>query len=343
MRRRFDAVILLMGLFLVTLVAGAQENTRRFSKSWPVAEVETLVITNKFGEVKINSNGGSMVTVDVVVRVEGSGSRDRALLEAVNVGFGKEGRTATAETEFGGNLKTRGNFSIDYTVNIPPEKNLTVHNKFGNVILNRLTGKGEFHIAYGNLTAGQMTGAPLKLELEYGKADIGTMGEATVLLSYYKLFLGTGSRMVLDSKYSVLNADKLQELQLESKYDSFEFGAVASLEGESKFTNYRIGTLERRLKLVSAYGSVKVDQVPAGFELLEVTSSYAQVSLGIDGEAAWEVDASCEYCNISYPEAAFKGNRIKENTRESVHGRVGSGNPGVVRVISKYGNIRLGK
>lgn len=341
MQKKLNILILMALLLVSTLVAQAEEGTRRFSKSWPATEVETLMITNKFGEVAINSNGGNMVTVEVVVTVRGNSSRDRELLEAIRVTFGKNGPTASAVTEIEGLMKTKSNFSIDYSVNIPAEKNLVVNNKFGNVVINKLTGQGEFDIAYGNFTATELAGNSLALKLEYGKGDIGTLRDALISLSYGKLFFGTAGRIKMDSKYSTVTGDKVRDFLLDSKYDTFNFGEVFTLEGESKFTNYRIGRLNKRLKLESGYGTVKVDRIPAGFELLEVSSSYAQVSLGIEEGAAYDMEASCEFCSITYPSDAFRGNRQKENTRESLRGKVAGGASGKVRVISKYGNIRL--
>lgn len=341
MQKKCNILILVTLLLVSTLVARAEEGIRKFSKSWPAAEVETLMITNKFGEVAINSNGGNMVTIEVVVTVRGNSSRDRELLEAIRVTFGKNGRAASAVTEIEGLQKTRSNFSIDYSVNIPAEKNLVVNNKFGNVVINRLTGQGDFDIAYGNFTATELAGNSLALNLEYGKGDIGTLRDALISLSYGKLFFGTAGRIKIDSKYSTVNGDKVRDLLLDSKYDTFNFGEVFTLEGESKFTNYRIGRLDKRLKLESGYGTVKVDRIPADFELLEVSSSYAQVSLGIEEGAAYDMEASCEFCSITYPSEAFRGNRQKENTRESLRGKVAGGASGKVKVISKYGNIRL--
>jgi hypothetical protein len=128
---------------------------------------------------------------------------------------------------------------------------------------------------------------------------------------------------------------------LDSKYDNFAIGEITALEGISKYTSYKVGKLTKKLKLESGYGSVKVDQIPAGFESLEVKSSYAQVTLGIEESAGYEVEASCNYCDIQYPSEKFKGNRMKENTSQSISGKVGSGTPGRVVVESRYGNIKL--
>ncbi|HNU78252.1 MAG: sigma factor [Prolixibacteraceae bacterium] len=105
----------------------------------------------------------------------------------------------------------------------------------------------------------------------------------------------------------------------------------------------KIGTLMKKLELTTAYGSVRVDHIPAGFEFVNITSGCSQVSLGIAENAGYQVDAVCDYCNIVYPQGEFKGNRIKENTRERINGKVGSGTDSRVSVTSKYGNIKLSR
>jgi hypothetical protein len=343
MKLRFNTLLWVVLLCGVSLVASGEEYTKKFSQSWPATSIETLKISNRFGEVKVNNDGGGTITVDVVVTVEGSASKAKSILDDVNVTFGKEGSTASAETKINDGFKSNGRFTIDYTVNIPSEKNLDISNKYGNVVVNKLTGKGDFKVAYGDMTANALTGPITNLDLAYGKADIQTMGKAEIEIAYFKLILGTATNLNVVSKYSGFNSDKMENLRLDSKYDNFNLGEISNLEGSSRFTSYKIGKLLNRLKLESGYGSVKVDYIPAGFEMVDVKSSYAQVSLGIDDNAGYQVDAKCDYCDITYPKDKFKGNRSEENTSQSLNGKVGSGTPGTVRVVSSYGNIRLGK
>lgn len=341
MKRKFNLLVFFLSVFIAFGSANGQENNRKFSMSWPAKDVETLSITNKFGEVKINNTGGDEVTVDVVVTVEGTEARVKNTLDNITVSFNKSGGTASAETHFDTDFKTKGRFTINYSVNVPSEKNLVIHNKFGNTFVDKLTGKGEFDISFGDLTANQITGPTSSLAIAYGKADIGTLAEATVSLSYSKMYLDEGAKMMLDSKYSTLTVDRLGSIHLESQYDTFNFGELDNLEGQSKFTNFKTAVLGKKLKLDSAYGTVKIENIPAGFESLEVNSSYGQVSLGISESAAYQINASCDFCSISYPQDKFNGSRIKENNKQTIDGKVSSGTPGTVKVTSRYGNIKL--
>ncbi len=343
MGRKFKVWVISLVVMCAAMTGLAEESTRKFQKSWPVQEVATLRINNKFGEVWINHSGGTMVTVDVLVTVEGSGNRAKEMLDDITVTFGKSGGTVSAETEIKNNFRSKNKLSINYTVNIPSDKNLDVSNKFGNVVLDKLTGKGDIDVAYGNLRANQLEGPETNLNVEYGKADIQRLGNAGVYLAYSKLFLGSGENIQLDVKYSTVTADKLLSLNLDSKYDSFNFGELVTLKGESKFSNYKIGTLTKILDLTSAYGTVKVDNVPEDFEQVIIQSSYAQISLGIEESTSYQVEAKCDFCDIVYPSGNFKGRRMKENTSQSLSGKIGGGSGGLVKVTSKFGNIKLVK
>ena len=69
----FAALIVLS--FLSAGLVNAEEKTKEFHESWPVSEVSTLQISNKFGEIKINNDGGSEVTIDVKVTVEAANEK----------------------------------------------------------------------------------------------------------------------------------------------------------------------------------------------------------------------------------------------------------------------------
>jgi len=340
MKQKFSHWILFAALCLIAFAAAGEEYSKKFNQSWPAAGIETLSISNKFGEVRVNNDGGPNITIDVVVTAEGSESKARRILDDITVSFRKDGNTAYAETKIEDGFRS-GNFTINYTVNMPSEKNLKLSNKYGNAVISKLTGNGDFVIAYGNITANSLEGPSTKLNLSYGKADIQTLAKAEVLVAYSKMVLGNGTTLKMDTKYSGFTMEKLESLWLESKYDNFTIGEIDGMEGNSKYTSYKINRLNKKLKLVSGYGTIKVDQIPADFDLLEVRSSYAQVSLGIEEGAGYQVDASCSYCEIAYPKEKFKGNRMVENTSQRLDGKVGAGSPGRVFVESRYGNIKL--
>lgn len=335
-------------LILVILIGSGKtglaiEKTKRFSEKWPASSIEMLKVINKFGEVKFTNSGGPDVTVEVKVTVEANSERKAAeMLDRINVTFSKSGTTAKAETEMSSNYNFNGKFSINYTINIPEDKNLSVSNKYGNVVINRLKGTGEFDIQYGNISAVSLTGSNTKLNLAYGKGNIDETGNLQTDISYSNITIGTTGNLVLNSKYSGFELNKANDVTAESKYDKLNFGETVSVKADTRYSHLKIGKIAKTMLITSGYGGIKVDKIEPGFESVNVTNSYGQVSLGLNN-LSYTVDAKCDYCGISYPQDQFKGNRMKENTSIQIQGKVGNAAGGNVVVKSRYGEIRLGE
>jgi hypothetical protein len=324
--------------------AEAQEKTKEYHESWPASSVQTLSINNKFGNVNVAWKGGNDVTIDVIVTVESANERRaNELLERITVSFSKTGNTVSAETHLSESSRTNLNFSIDYEVNIPPDKNLNITNKYGNTFVNELNASGMFDIQYGNFNANKLntpSSGKLNLNLAYGKGGIENANDISVTVKYSTINFGQLSDLDLNSKYNVINLDKANSVVTDSKYDTFNFGELGSLSANTKYTRIQIEKLSESLKVDAGYGGIKVDKVDSGFGFISITNSYGQISLGL-GNASYSLDASCDYCGISYPESNFTGDRISENHSRKVKGKVGDGSGGTVFVESRYGQIKL--
>ncbi len=341
---KFFVLFFVLGILSTGLKAAGEEKTKELHQGWTVNSIQTLEVSNKFGEIKINNFGGDSVTIDVVVTVEAPNEkRADELLELINVDFGKSGNTARAETKISNDFKSRQKFSIDYTINIPSDKNLNISNKYGNTIVNKLDADGYFNIQYGNLTANQLNAPPsgnMNLNLAYGKADIGSTNDMDIEVKYSTINVGGTGNLKIESKYSVLNIEESKVVNIESKYDTFEFEEVGTLSATTKYSHFKIEELKKKLKIEAGYGGISIDEVSDDFESISIENSYGQIKLGLD-EASYSLDASCDYCGISYPEENFTGNRIKENNTQTVKGNVGTDGHGTVYIRSRYGEIKL--
>ena len=336
-------------LFIIGVLAAgttvfAEEKTKEFHESWLNNEVSSLEIDNRFGEVKINNTGGDSVVVHVTITVDAPNeNKADDLLDMLEVTIRKSGSAVKAVTEIEKNFKSNRRFSIDYEVNIPSDKDLKINNKYGNTIVARLTGNGEFNCKYGNFTAYELTtpeSGSLNLSLAYGNANIGEVSHMDIDVSYSPLDIEEATSLNIESKYSNISVEECKSVVIESKYDKFKFEELESMVAEIKYTNIKIEELAKSLKVESGYGGIKVDEVGADFDFIDITNSYGKISLGLD-DGNYSLDASCDYCGISYPEDEFTGNRIKDNHKSTVVGKVGSGEGGKVTVTSRYGDIEL--
>ncbi|MEN8115810.1 MAG: hypothetical protein ABFS16_02465 [Bacteroidota bacterium] len=341
---KFIATLFVAAMLSTGLTAIAEEKTKEYNESWPASGISTLEVVNKFGEVKVTNEGGSEITIDVTITVEAANERKAEdLLGMIEVEFRKSQSTLKAETRIGNNFKGQRKFSIDYEINIPSDKNLKITNKYGNTIVNKLEADGEFITKYGNFTANTLNtpeGGDLNVILAYGNANIGAATNLDVVISYSPITIGEVNTLDVTSKYSTVNVEEAGDIKIESKYDKFNFEEVESVTASTKYSHIRIEELAKSLKIEAGYGGIKVGEVSDDFEFISVTNSYGSISLGLEG-LSYEVDASCHYCGISYPEDEFTGDRIKENNSRTIKGKVGTGTGGKIMVRSRYGEIKL--
>jgi len=345
MKSKFNFLTILFCLAFFITSAGV-EKTKDYHESWPASGVESLKVSNKFGEVRINNEGGSEVTIDVLVTVEAGNERKAEdLLDQIEVNIRKSGSTVIAETEIENDFNSRMAFSIDYTINIPSDKNLDISNKFGNTIVNELNAKGTFDIKYGNLTANKLVDpgqGEINLTLGYGKATVETLSDAFIEIKYSSIDVTEAGILDVESKYSKLAIDELEAVEGESKYDTYNLEEVGSVKFTTKYTHLNIEELKKMLRVDSGYGSIKVEEVSEDFESIYIENSYGAVRLGISDDASYDVDASCDYCDIDYNSRDFTGNRMSENHTETIDGKIGDGpSTAKVTVKSRYGGIKL--
>lgn len=333
-------------IFVISILSAgttiiAKEKTKDYYQAWSASSVQTLEIINKFGEVKITNERADSVTIAVTVIVEArDDKRANDLLDKIEVEFRKSGSVAKAVTSIENNFKSQSNFSINYVVNIPSDKNLEISNKYGSTVVNELTGNGDFDIQYGNFSANSLTGEITKISLGYGNANIENAGNITALVKYSPISFGEVKNLKLESKYSDIEIEEVKTIKIESKYDKLRFEEVESLTATTKYSHIRIEELKKSIKIEAGYGSVKVAEVASDFEFITITNSYGKISLGLDN-ANYAVDASCKYCGISYPEDDFTGDKMKENNTRTIKGNIGSTSDGKVMIRSNYGDIQL--
>ena len=327
---------------LLILPAHAEKIVKRVYKSFPVSQVAKLELSNKYGNIQIDDNRKDSVVINVEIWVDGTGSRAQRLLDNIDVNISTNGKTVSAITDFKNDFDNNSReFSIDYQVSVPADRDLNVTEKYGNVNMNNLTGKGIFDIKYGDLRAKNLLSPELTIEIAYSKASIDATQDLNLSIRYSKLALLKGDNLKIDSRYSGLNMGDCRDVSLDSKYDDIKFKTINSITASSMYTGYKVDQILTSLTLTNGYGDFSAGTIPATFKSINVSSRYATIRLGIEPGASYKLDGNVRYCDLKHP--AGKLNRSKEDTRYEVHGTVGeSESPkSTVTIESSYGNVSL--
>lgn len=349
-------ILLFTTLFLLSLTLSAEELKKEFHKEYTASANTTLEISNRYGDVVIQSWNNDQIVIDVIVTVE-MPNRERAekLLGYIDIEFSEGDNLVKAKTViddsfnfsgWGGNSKK---FSIDYNVKMPVKAALTLGNKYGNTKINELQGLVNLDIKYGNIDAGKLLRGNIKpinrINVAYGKGTIDEVGWLDLTVRYVGSMNITKSQaLLLDSKYSKISLGETSSVLGESKYDNLKIEKISNLVLENGYTETYIGTLTKKLSYKGSYGSFSIDNIPDGFESIEIETRYMGVKLGIDPSANYKLDGKVSYGGLKYNEDNFKvQRRIIENNSNEVSGIIGKEeSPAAkVNISSSYGTVRL--
>jgi hypothetical protein len=343
-------------IFLLSAASVAQEVSKEFHKEYSAGPNTTLDISNRYGNVVVETSDQNQVTIDVKVTVEVPG-RDRAekLLSFIDVQFSQEGDLIKAKTVIDDKFKFSGwgggskRFSIDYKVKMPERINFNLSNRYGDSDLEKITGLVRLDIKYGNLAADNLARGndkPLNyLSLAYGKAEIESAGWLDVSVRYSGDFqIDKSQALLLDSKYSKIKIEEISSVVGETKYDNIQIEKINNLILNAGYSDINIGELTKKLKFDGGYGNLSVESIPKGFESIETDSRYIGVKLGIASEASYQLDARLSYGDLKFDENNFQHQqRVVENNSSETSGIVGkeSSPASTVKVTASYGSVRL--
>ena len=352
----YKSGILLISALVLSAALSAQPVTKEYHKEYTAGPGTTLDITNRYGNVIVETSDQNNVTIDIKVSVE-LPNREKAekLLEYINVNFSDNQNLISAKTVIEDKFSFTGwggesrKFSINYNVKMPVDINFTLSNRYGNTELDDINGQVNLDIKYGNLTATILSRGnekPLnRLSLAYGKAKITSAGWLDIMARYSGgLRIDKSQALLLDSRYSKLQLVEASSLVGVSKYDNLRIEKINNLVLDAGYSDIVIESLNKKLKFDGGYGALTVENIPSGFESLETDTRYIGVKLGIESGASYSLDAKLSYGDLKFDEQNFRHQRhIVENNSTEISGIVGQASDPTasVKVNSSYGYVRL--
>jgi len=335
--------ILFVLILIISLNVSAERISKRIYKNYPVNAVKKLDLNNKYGTIYIENNRTDSVVVSADIWVEGTSDKAHRLLDNIKVNVTQSGSTVEAVTEFENTLNGNNEFSIDYHISVPADRELAVVQKYGTVNMKDLTAKGTFEIKYGALNGQKLLSPDLSMDIAYSKVDLEEVKDLTLVLHYSKLQLQSGRDLKMETRYTSggVTIGSCNQLEVDSKYDNFKIKSINTLIMNAMYTATNIEKLNTKLSLVNGYGGFTIRQIPAGFESITLESKYAGIKLGVAADASYQLAGKARYGNISHPDGKLNKNR--EGAGYEVNGTVGSSeNPkSIVRIESSYGSVNL--
>jgi hypothetical protein len=280
------------------------------------------------------------------VRVDAKSEKEsQKILDKINVKISGTKDLVKVITVFDGKLDCKNcEFNIEIEVKAPSTTALLIRNEFGNVYIENRAGANDVKVEYGNLEAYDLTGKQNEIGVKFGYAKINSVKAADLNLEYSGLELGKAGYLDLYSRFNELEIGEVSELVLDSQYDAMEVGSGNSFKIKSSLSDIEINEVFDKLELVSSYGGIEIIRVAGGFSLVDITSEFGGVNIGISSSASYSLSASASFGDIDFPEGrADVKKEIKKDFEEEIEAFIGDdkSSKSVVNIVVKNAGVDI--
>ncbi len=217
----FKSVIILSIIIAFANLGIAQvERKKEINKSFNVKERGNLSITNKFGDVHINSWDKNVIEVKVTITAsKRSESKAEEALNRVHIEFDESSSGVEMETNISGGINNRGGekLTIDYVINMPETNNLNAKNSYGSLYVDDISGDVFLKIAYGDMKVRKLKGES-EIKISYSNGEVDQMGNGELYAAYSNLSIEDMGDVDITSQYSNLEIQNSKDISVSNKY-----------------------------------------------------------------------------------------------------------------------------
>ncbi len=316
-------------------------------KEFQIKKDAELYIDHEFGEVRCENWDKDAISIVVTIRVNTKDS-DKADEIIENVYVKVDGSKTKVEAICDLNQKYRNNKKsrvlIDFDIKMPVTVSLNLENKFGSAYIESVTGPSSITSEYSSLDVVSLSNLSNAMEVKFGDANIKHIADGNIEIGYSHVKIGGAENLSIESEYSDLSVEKAAAISLELEGGNATLGHIGSFEVESSFANIDIQSISESIEGETEYGSLTISKVHKSFYLISLVNEFGALSMSIDEDASYNINADGKYCSIEYP-----GGKAKISYRNTSHsstvikGVIGNEeNPkSTVDVRSEYGAVNI--
>ncbi len=262
-------------------------------RSFPLADDTEIEISNKYGDITIESWEKDSVKVIIDYKVTSTKeSKLNKTFGAINFDFKANDYYIVMSTEFEGsgsfwsdvseiasNLFAGGTHtSIDYTIYAPADKRINIGLKYGNVYLANHIGDIKLSLSNGDFKAHNLLGNS-EIEIAFGDATINSLLDGEIKVSYGTLNLESAGNISVMGQSSEFEFGTVDNLVLDSKRDKISIEEIKSISGTNYFSRIIIDKLHQKLDLSTKYGSLKLRSIEPGSTEVNISSINTTLNL----------------------------------------------------------------
>ncbi len=357
-------------LFLFLLLPGllpaipdGGEAEKKITREFAIQANGRLTIDNRYGDLDIAIGESNKIKFDITIRANSGNDRKAAeAIDRVHIDFSEGFNRVDARTVIDKSASWTSWFGsssqemeINYQVLVPADIYLELHNRYGNIFLEKTDRDAQVEIEYGDIRLGDIN-AKLSLDMAYSEGSISQIRQGEFDLSYAELemedsdalsvemkytdlAMGSSARLQLVSSYGDFKGMDIDELVYSGKYDDLEIDRVKTIDAESGYTGIRLHGLEQTGEFDMRYGDLSIDHIGRGFNRLNINASYTGVALSFVPGTSFGIDAETNYCDIQHTDLQVTM-ETQEGASSTLKGNRGTGG-GMLFARMNYGELTI--
>lgn len=345
-------LLLLITAFAISLqvVGKDAEKSKKITKSFKVAENQILEIENQFGKVDISSWDKMEVQVEIIILVDQRNEQKaQEVLDEIQIDFKESATLLKMTTSLGKEDKDikmdgKNKFEINYTVKMPESMVLDLENKFGDITIDKLSGRTEIEVQFGSAKIGTLKNTLNELTFKFSDpVIIDEIGGGEIELKFSKLDLGKSGSVELESQMSNSKIGEITAGDMKVNYGSIEIESQGSLTLKSSMSTVKIGELIEGGELDVQYGKLTIDKLSKSFKGLTIDSKFTPIVINVEAGSAFELDANTKMSNLELPSGYVAKDASQYVNNEYFKGVIGekSGSLPVMKISNQFGKVEI--
>ncbi|MFV8332838.1 hypothetical protein [Flavobacterium sp. GSP14] len=306
-----------------------------------------LYIDNSYGTISVTTWDEDKTELDIVIKVSGDNENwVNQRLTDINIDIVALKGLITAKTILGNSsYKSNGknnSFQINYTLKIPRNGSVKMHNKYGNINTTDLFAEAEIKCKYGKIALGRLFGNSNNILVEYcSNSTISYLKNANIVAKYSNLKIGEVIKLDLTSDYTDIEIQESDAIKYSSQYGTIKIQNVKSLDASGNYLTLKIGELSNTLKLSTKYSNVTIGTISAKANSIAIAAGYTGLNIGFDANFAFDFNVSVKYASFKHDNELEIDSKEDSNNLKKYSGFYKKKGVNNITIMSDYGNVTL--
>ena len=350
MKKQFKLVLLLV---LIPFLVFSNEfdyihsKQKIIKKTYFVNSDAGLYIDNSYGTISVSTWDEDKTELDIVIKVSGDNENwVNQRLTDIDIDIVALKGLITAKTILGNSsYKSNGknnSFQINYTLKIPKNGSVKLHNKYGNIYTADLFSEAEIKCNYGKIALGRLSGNSNTVLVEYcSNSTISYLKNANIIAKYSNLKIGEVTKLDLTSDYTDIEIQESDFIKYSSKYGTIKIQNVKSLDASGNYLTLKVGELSNNLKLSTKYSNITIGSINAKANSVNITAGYTGLNIEFNANFAFDFNVSVKYASFKHDNALEIDSKEDSNNLKKYNGFYKKKGVNKITIMSDYGNVTL--